>query len=435
MNSEYSIELQAENINSSKTKQYFQEVLSSYINGNYRSAIVVLWTVTVYDLVYKLQDLSNIYNDSIAEKILKDLKAKQEANKKSPEWEAELIKLIEERTSMFATYEITHIKLLQEQRHLSAHPLIKEDLDLYQPNKETTRALIRNTLEFVLTKPSMASNKIFINMIEDLNEKRNLFPKVDDLENYIQPKYFAHTPSKVKQFIYKQLWKFVFKLDNEESEKNRKINLKALSILYKNNQTLMNQLMGEEKGYFASNINLDTEIDMKFLVSLCAKFPKIYALLDESHKPPIERRIKQDKSLWSESFFMYSAADDYLEDLANEINTYEASKDRKLSKKIISYCQEHDVIEKLIPLYISQYCASSSYDSADRSFRNLLKEIFHFMSQEDFISLLEGIETNNQTYNRGVASHDHKKLQEVCIEMYDDFDFSPYTNFLESFEK
>jgi len=34
MTSEYSIELQAENINNIKTKQYFQEVLSSYINGN-----------------------------------------------------------------------------------------------------------------------------------------------------------------------------------------------------------------------------------------------------------------------------------------------------------------------------------------------------------------------------------------------------------------
>lgn len=435
MTSEYSIELQAENINNTKTKEYFQEVLSSYVTGNYRSAIVVLWTVTVCDLVYKLQDLSSIYNDTTAEKILKDIKTKQEANKKSPEWEADLIEFINTRTSMFATYEITHIQSLHQQRHLSAHPLIKEDLDLYQPNKETARALIRNTLEFVLTKPSMASNKIFINLIEDLEEKKSLFPSVDDLESYINPKYFIHTPDKVKQYIFKQLWKFVFKLNDDKGKKNRKINLKALAILYRNNKELMNQVLNIEKDYFASNINLDAEMDMKFFVSLCAKYPKIYALLNESHKPPIEVRIKQDKALWTESFFMYETADDYLEDLENEIKIYEASKNKKLSQKIISYCQENDVLEKLVPLYINQYSLSSSYDSADRSFRNLLKEVFQFMSRDNFISLLDGIEDNNQTYNRGLASHDHKKLKEICTEMYDNFDFSPYNNFLESFEE
>ena len=37
MLSNYSIELEAEDIYDANTKEYFQEVLSSYINGNYRS--------------------------------------------------------------------------------------------------------------------------------------------------------------------------------------------------------------------------------------------------------------------------------------------------------------------------------------------------------------------------------------------------------------
>lgn len=113
MNSEYSIELQAEHIFNSKTKEYFHEVLSSYINGNYRSALVMLWTVTVTDLVFKLQDLVHIYGDTTAEGILKDISNKQNSNKTSPQWEVDLVDLINDRMEMFETHEITNINLFR----------------------------------------------------------------------------------------------------------------------------------------------------------------------------------------------------------------------------------------------------------------------------------------------------------------------------------
>lgn len=432
MTSEYSIELQAENINNAKTKKYFQEVLSSYIVGNYRSSIVVLWTVTVCDLVYKLQELSTIYNDKVAEKILKEIKKKQEDNKKSPEWETSLIELIDERTSMFATYEIAHIKSLQKQRHLSAHPILKEDLNLYQPNKETTRALIRNILESVLTKPSMASNKIFDSLIEDLQEKRDLFPDINDLENYISSKYYEHIPDKVKQYIFKQLWKFVFKLNNDNSHKNRIINLKALAILYKQNTKVIQQYMQEEQDYFASSINLDAEMDIKFFVILCSKYPKIYTLIEESYKPPIIERIKKDKSLWAKSFFIYQNPTQYLEVLQNNIGLDEVSKNEQLSKKIINYCKENDAIDKLIILYIDRYTSSTSYDDADKSFDNIIEPILSSLNEEQCVYLFKKIETNDQVYNRGKAYFDHKKIKKQCDKLNDSFDYSPYKKFLKS---
>lgn len=434
MTSEYSIELQAENINNAKTKKYFQEVLSSYINGNYRSAIVVLWTVTVCDLIYKLQDLSTIYNDTIANQILEDIKTKQEANKKSPEWEADLIKLIEDRTTMFAPYEITHMRALHQQRHLSAHPIIKEDLDLYQPNKETTRALIRNTLESILTKPSMASNKIFLDLIQDLQEKNDLFPKIEDLESYITAKYYNHIPHKVKEYIFKQLWKFSLKLNNEDSKKNRKINIRALAILYKQNSKLILKLMDSEKDYFASNINLEGDMDMEYFVLLCSKYPKIYAKLNESHKPPIVERIKHKKELWSQAFFIYSNANDYLTALENEITLVEISKDKNLSKRVIEFCRDYDVVNDLIKLYIDRYSSSHSFNDADRCFEALISPILKLLKQDQFITLLTGIETNNQVYNRGSAYHDHKKIIKKCDKKCADFDYTQYPKFLKSIE-
>ena len=89
--------LELDKIESPKTKEYFKEVISSYANGNYRSAIVMLYIVTVTDLMYKLQELDELYNDSTARKILADLE-KNRTSKSS--WENTLIDKI---LNIFAT--------------------------------------------------------------------------------------------------------------------------------------------------------------------------------------------------------------------------------------------------------------------------------------------------------------------------------------------
>ena len=43
-----------EKIYSIKSREYFKEVVSSYAIGNFRSAIVMLYSVCMCDLIYKL---------------------------------------------------------------------------------------------------------------------------------------------------------------------------------------------------------------------------------------------------------------------------------------------------------------------------------------------------------------------------------------------
>ena len=62
----FMIEDLIEKINESKTKELFKDVYALYSQGQYRATIVMLWTVTVCDLVYKLQYLKDLYNDSTA---------------------------------------------------------------------------------------------------------------------------------------------------------------------------------------------------------------------------------------------------------------------------------------------------------------------------------------------------------------------------------
>ena len=67
---EYSIEQRATQIFDARSKEYFSEVLSCYSAGNHRSAVVMLWSVVVCDLLFKLQHLVDLYGDYKAKAIL-----------------------------------------------------------------------------------------------------------------------------------------------------------------------------------------------------------------------------------------------------------------------------------------------------------------------------------------------------------------------------
>ncbi len=64
-------------------KEYFREVMSSYANGNYRSATVMLYSSAVCDIMLKLNELKDMYNDSVAISILDGIeKSRADINSK-----------------------------------------------------------------------------------------------------------------------------------------------------------------------------------------------------------------------------------------------------------------------------------------------------------------------------------------------------------------
>lgn len=82
-----SMEYKVESIYHTKTREYLNEVFSSYNNGKYRSAMVMLYSVVICDLIYKLQELSNRYSDAVAVSILEKIKEEQRENSSNPIWE------------------------------------------------------------------------------------------------------------------------------------------------------------------------------------------------------------------------------------------------------------------------------------------------------------------------------------------------------------
>ena len=106
---DFTIENAEEFIPSKQTRVYFKEIVSSYANGNYRSAIVMLYSVTICDLVYKMMDLRDIHKDKKATAILDDIKKIQQNKPTSSEWEATLIRRIATETELLSPIELKAI--------------------------------------------------------------------------------------------------------------------------------------------------------------------------------------------------------------------------------------------------------------------------------------------------------------------------------------
>ena len=430
MNSDYSIELQTENIFNNKTKEYFQEVLSSYINKNYRSALVVLWTVTVTDLILKLQDLVNIYDDSNAKSILDKIQRLQTKDLKSPKWEAELIKLIDENTDMFETNEIMNIKSLHENRHLSAHPIITNSLELYQPNKETTRAFIRNILESVLTKAPLASKKVFTFMLDDISEKKDLFPEFKDITRYIKSAYLKNMPISVIKIVFRDLWKFVFKLDDSQCKDNREINIKALAVIYQEYPIAITEELQNDKPYYGTNIKLDNDTIVKYFVSFACKYQKIYDNIDNIYKEPLNEKIKQNNKLKLKAHFLYANNTEYFQEIKLNISEDEIVDDTALINDFIKYSKDHDQYNDMINIFLSTYEDTSQYLGAVKIFTSLIVCILNDLDQEQLEKLLTIANTNNSIYGYYYAERNIRVIKKRCDEVLpEDFDYAVYPNF------
>ncbi|WP_421716551.1 hypothetical protein [Arcobacter arenosus] len=432
MVSDYSIDLQSENIFKSETKEYFKEVLSSYISGNYRSAIVVLWTVTIVDLILKLQDLVSIYGDTTAQKILEEIKQQQSSNKKSPQWEADLIKLIDDRTDMFEVHEIVNIESLQQHRHLSAHPIIKDSLELFQPNKETARAHIRNILESVLTKPPLASNKILNTLLEDLSKKKDLFPEIGDLQQYMKSAYLKNMPIPVIKFIFKKLWKFCFKSIDKNCEDNRTINLRGLAVLIREYNSTVTSLIKNDKDYYGSNISLENDIRLEYFHLLARNYPDIYFNLDNIYQKALIEKFKQDKKLYICAYFIFSNNEKLLNAINENLNV-ELMNKKSLIKDIVKDAINNECYNELIDIFVEKFNSSPNFSASDIMFKNIIEPYLKDMTEENIISIIKGINENYQLYNRNKASSDNKKIYDVALEILDEeFNFIEYSNFIDN---
>jgi len=431
----FSLDAQKSKIYDRRTRKYFDEVYKSYASSCYRSATVMLWSVVVCDIIFKLQELKDLYADPSAEKILLEIEKIQKEDPYSPKWEKELIKLVFERTQLLDTASNHKIMMIQNHRHLSAHPVISDEDTLFEPTEEMVRSDIRNAFETILSKPPFLTQKILTTILKDLERIKDLFPSDVALSKYLNSKFLNALTVDVKVKIFRGLWKFCFKSEDEKPKENRVINLRALKLIFQIDRGAIIEAIKHETKYY-STIS-EEEDSIKSLVSFLSVERDIYVSLEDSAKELIKPVLLKNVSYFGIAFFMYESPEEHLKGLIKWISDTYYKKygdvDNFLTqdhlKQLRRISEEFGLEKDLRSFGIACFINCFDFERADLYFDREIAPNLEKYDEEQLKVLLEGANKNNQCYWRNRGRNDSLKILKAAKEKFDDdFDFSVYGN-------
>ncbi|MBU8772022.1 hypothetical protein [Cytobacillus oceanisediminis] len=427
-----SLEYKSENIYHQKTREYFNEVMSSYNNGNYRSAVVMLYSVVICDLIYKLQELSDRYSDHIAISILEKIKQEQEENPTNPKWEKTLIDEVSTRTNLLEPQDKLNINYLRDSRHLSAHPVLDRLDILVKPNKETVRANMANMLDGLLCKSPILSNKIINTLLADLVSIEEQLVKQEDLERYLNSKYLTKINKPTEEKLFRDLWKFAFRLEDAQTNKHRIVIYNSLLILFRKELSFFVSLIQNDKNYY-SQITLENPYILDLMLNFWSRYPVTYLHMDETVKVIIDNKVRENFDLFAKSVFL----SDSLIEHFSKIRTRSSSEDFTPRMRdtetalLFSLSREQGITKEFLDLLIFLFRKSSSYSDGDYNFREFIIPYGKLFTKEQFIEILTAINENNQLYGRWDSRKDNPRLKKIIDESpyKDEFDYTQYSNF------
>lgn len=418
-----------ENIYSPQIKEYFREIISSYDNGNYRSAMVMLYSTIVCDLLLKLKELSDVYSDEKAESILEEInKQRKQAN--SSAWEWKLIEKIRNETEMLNDSSYAILQHIYSLRNFSAHPALNEEYELISPSPELTVAYIKQALEDILSKPSVFAQNIVDRMSDDVaNRKDQYHSDIPAFRAYLNKVYFQRMPNKMINQIFRAFWKFTFqKTEGEPFDSNRIFNRRVL-------EAMLTKFNPEITKYFSENPVLFSIANynpcLQQSCALFAHFPKLFEYLNEDTKYQI-RVFGQDTDASLIKWFVCG-------DLERHISSLNIQKDTFHEETLLAFkeiCIQQGQSGLFVNFLIHHYSQSGTYASAKNRYYCVIEPYLDLFSGNDFIALIQAINKNNQIYNCYALQNKNDRILEMANPLLPpDFDLTKYEHFVYTKEK
>lgn len=417
----------SEKIYSKKVRQYFSEVEISYSNGNYRSAIVMLYSVVICDLLFKLNELSDVYSDKQAKELLdyiENIRHSDELSKS--QWEKELVKKIFKQTNLLEMDAYKNIEHLIDHRNLSAHPALNANYELFEPSKEITICHIKNMLEGVLTKPPIFIKNILDMMLEDIAEKKDIYEndKVK-FKEYLSRKFFSRMTDDMKKKVFRSLWKICFNVPNDEKcTANAKLNGWVMEFLYSEIKDIC--VFIKQDSMF-TRLDRDCDCCLRLCVFL-AKFPNVYSVLHEDIKVIIKSFVENNTIAKQISWFIDCDYKVHIENL--RANKFYSDIDILVFNFIKKTYENIGELSIFIDYCIEYFGRSYSYVVAENRYNTVIHSLLSNMTRDQYIDLISTINNNSQIHGRRAAYSANTEIVSYAISsLGKDFDFNKYPNF------
>ena len=388
---DYSLELKSRDIENPQTKRYFKEVYSCYAQGNYRSAVVMLWSVVVTDLLFKLDNLINSDDSANYESIRTEINSERSSNPKSPAWELELVKKMVERSELLDSVDLTNLAHLQQHRHLSAHPVMTNAEVLFEPSKDLVRSHIRHALESVLTKPAIMGQKVFSSFIQDVaNCYSDYSPTYTEFERFINARYLSRISLQATNKIFTNLWDFFFFKENSDCDQYSKAIGQALSVVYKSAKSDLRTLIeGDKKSYKIRNFE-----DKKRMVNcsvFLVKHGELVGMLEDDSISILESFSRTSQLHATLTPFLHEDEKSYVE----SFKAFDEIIDELAYKSLVTISKSYfDTSSEALTCGITYYCDSGSFDSAHTRFYRFVEPYLTSLSDEHIEVFCEKVMSN-----------------------------------------
>nr|BAM95165.1 hypothetical protein [Streptococcus suis] len=420
-------------ISNKEIRDYFEEVVSCYENENYRSAILVLYTVVLYDLFFKLRELKDEYSDSVAGQILDDIFNEMRSSDIKSSWEDKLVESLYKQTEFEILDDNVYSTLqsIKQKRNLSAHPSFSGD-EIYQPSRELVLAFIKEVYDNLLIRPSMLIKKQVDIILTFLDEHKGEFNDYNFyLKNnqnntfldYFKNKYYTKLSKSFKTKLINTLWRFTFEKIGDIYEQNRHINIFILGYIYSEDKELFNEIVQskvDDKTIY-NIISQDTSKSFNYFAIFLSENPEIYSLLTEEHKKVLEENF----SLFRGKYFVYERfrfgnLKEFLNYLIDSIQIDDLDKTENyqieyLAKLCINSGEKkkfsHFCITKL-----EEVPSWSGFDDADLVMKKLIIPNHHLFDEQDFNKYKEIVESNNQISARSKHALQHEQIKKFALD-------------------
>lgn len=223
----------------------------------------------------------------------------------------------------------------------------------------------------------------------------------------------------------------MFRLTDERCEKNRAINYSALALLYNRNPAQFQIQIEADSDYF-SMIAKDGS-PLVYLIHFLSRSTSIYGLLADHAKTAIQHTAEQETSAHCLAWFICDSLDQH----ATQLETWIAGAnhpqiDQGIWESLGELSDSPEWAKALIRLANKYYVTSKNYNEADQRFAEVILPALGRYDLDDCIELIEGIQNNDQTYDRWRARRDHQLLCDRAVELDPQFDSKQYTVFNEN---
>lgn len=233
----------------------------------------------------------------------------------------------------------------------------------------------------------------------------------------------------VEATIFKSLWKFVFKINNDDCNINRDVNYRALYVLYMRRSYVWDKMIETEKDYFSS-ISSEPSI-ITYLFNFMSRQPHVFKLLSDAAKIPVLTLVDKDNDCFATAWFLDGNPQERLDKILERAESDTSFNLASASfKSIWEMAESMGFRSQAIDIAITLYIKAPSFDDADSRFSVFLQPYLKYFDVDQLRLLMEGIEKNNQCYARRGARLDHMKIMDCCENIDIDFDYSLYTHFL-----